>query len=587
MDPLAAIAFFLILGFIAVVLLFAFVLRIAKAGPNEVLVISGPRGGGAGRKGFRMVMGGTTFYFPLLQKLDRLSLEILTLDVQAPPVYTAQGVPITVDGIAQIKIRGDETSVATAAEQFLSKSRQEIQRIALQTVEGHLRAIMGKLTVEEVYSDRDKFASMVQEVAAADLAHMGLSVVSFTIRDIRDEHGYLEALGKPRIAVVKKEAIIGQADADAEAAQRSAEARRLSEEARYQADAAIASAEARKKSLEGEAKFRAESEIAANERDYQIKLAAYTAEVNKSKAEAELAYELQRNITAQQVKEQELQIDLVEKQKQLEIQEREIQRKEKELEAIVTKPAEAERLRIQTLAEAEKFQLETTARGASESTKLRGFADAEVEKAAVEARKFEGLARAEVAAAQGQAEAQVLRAKGLAEAEVVLKQGEAEAEAMRLRAEAWKEYGAAAILEQLIDRLPDLARAISEPLAKTDKIVLINYGGGGGNGSNGSGGGLASQVTREVTDVMTQLPPVLEALTGVDFHTLLQRLPGLKELLEERQGNGAAGDSADGPAATSGPPVLIEPREPSEPSSAHRKPPVVRPSTPEPPPPPR
>ncbi|MCG3152410.1 MAG: hypothetical protein GEEBNDBF_01707 [bacterium] len=544
MDPLTLLAVALILLFVVFVLLFAFVLRIAKAGPNEALVVSGPRVN-KGRR-FRVVQGGTTWYFPLLERLDRLSLEILTLDVQTPPVYTSRGVPIVVDGIAQIKIDGNEMAIATAAEQFLSKTRPEIQRIALQTVEGHLRAILGKLTVEEVYSDRDKFASQVQETAAADLGNMGMKVVSFTIRDIRDEHGYLDALGKPQIALVKKEAIIGQADADAEAAQRSSEARRLAEEARFAAEAAISAAEARKNAAQGEAKFVAEAEVAANERDYQVKLAEYTAQVNKTKAEAELAYELQRNITAQQVKEQELQIQVVEKNKQLQIQQQEILRREKELEATVTKPAEAERLRIQTLAEAEKFQLETTARGAAESAKLRGFADAEVEKAQADARKVEGLVKAEILAAQGRSEAEVLRAKGLADAEVVLKRGEAEAEAMRLRAEAFKEYGAAAILEQLIDRLPDLARAISEPLAKTDKIVMINYG-GGGQGSGQQGGGLASQVTKEVTDVMTQLPPVLEALTGIDFQTLMEQLPALKEAMAERA---AANGASDGPEAT-------------------------------------
>lgn len=577
MDPLTLLAVALILVFIVSVLLFAFVLRIAKAGPNEALIVSGPnirRGG----KRFRIIQGGTTWYFPLIERLDRLSLEILTLDVQTPPVYTVQGVPITVDGIAQIKIAGTENAIEIAAEQFLSKSRAEIQKVALQTVEGHLRAILGKLTVEEVYSDRDKFASQVQQTAASDLVNMGLQVVSFTIRDIRDEHGYLDALGKPQIAIVKKEAIIGQADADAEAAQRSSEARRIAEEARYASEAAIAGAESRKNAAQGEAKFRAEAEVAANERDYQVKLAEYTAEVNKSKASAELAYELQRNITAQQVKEQEMQIQVVEKNKQLQIQEQEIKRREMELEATVSKPAQAEKLRIQTLAEAEKFQLETTAKGASESAKLRGFADAEVEKAQSEARKVEGLVKAEIAAAQGHAEADVLRAKGLASAEVVLKTGQAEAEAMRLRAEAFKEYGAAAILEQLIDRLPDLARAISEPLSRTDKIVMINYGGGGnGDGAGSGGNGMASQITKEVTDVMTQLPPVLEALTGIDFQTLMEQLPALKEAMGKKAGEA----EVEAPATEPAPPVAYLETIEGEIAPPSKSKPIIRPGIPE------
>ncbi|HYE79805.1 MAG TPA: flotillin family protein, partial [bacterium] len=247
----------LVIGFVVAVLLFAFVFRIAKAGPNEVLVISGSKGrtrrldGGPERIGFRLVKGGTTWYFPLLNKLDRMSLELITLDVQTPPVYTSRGVPIVVDGIAQIKIKGDDVSMATAAEQFLSKTKQEIQRIALQTVEGHLRAILGTMTVEEVYSNRETFAQKVQEVAAGDLANMGLAVISFTIRDIRDEHGYLEALGKPRIAEVRRDAQLGEAyanrdaeigknQATADATIKSADFKRQSEAARYAAEAEIA-----------------------------------------------------------------------------------------------------------------------------------------------------------------------------------------------------------------------------------------------------------------------------------------------------------------------------------------------------------
>ena len=175
-------------------------------------------------RGFRILKGGGTFVIPVIEKVDRLSLELLTIDVQTQDVYTSKGVPVRVDGVAQIKVKGDDVSIATAAEQFLSKTTEDIKNIAMQTLEGHLRAILGTMTVEDIYQNRDAFASKVQEVAAGDMANMGLAIVSFTIRDIRDRQGYLEALGKPRIAQVKRDAVIAQAEADRDAMIRSSQA---------------------------------------------------------------------------------------------------------------------------------------------------------------------------------------------------------------------------------------------------------------------------------------------------------------------------------------------------------------------------
>ena len=212
-----------VIGSVAAVLLvlFLFVIiwasRYTKVGPNQVLVISGRKrrmrdpDGTAREVGFRIVKGGGVFVYPVLEKVDVLSLELLTIDVQTPEVYTSKGVPVKVDGVAQIKVKGDDISIATSAEQFLGKTTQEIQQIATQTLEGHLRAILGTMTVEDIYQNRDAFAAKVQEVAAGDMANMGLGIVSFTIRDIRDNQGYLEALGKPRIAQVKRDAQIAQA----------------------------------------------------------------------------------------------------------------------------------------------------------------------------------------------------------------------------------------------------------------------------------------------------------------------------------------------------------------------------------------
>lgn len=483
---------FAIMAIVVVVFLFLMVWasRYTKVGPNQVLVVSGRNhrvteaDGTLSNRGFRIVKGGGTFVMPVIEKVDLLSLELLTIDVQTPEVYTSKGVPVRVDGVAQIKVKGDDVSIATAAEQFLSKGTDDIKNIATQTLEGHLRAILGTMTVEDIYQNRDAFASKVQEVAAGDMANMGLSIVSFTIRDIRDGQGYLEALGKPRIAQVKRDAQIAQAEADRDAMIRSSQATQAGQEAKFAADTKIAEAQ----------------------RDYQSNVAQYQAAVNQKKAEADLAYDLQKYKTGQLVKAEEVQVSIIEKQKQIELQQQEIQRKQRELEANVQKPADAERYKMETLATATKFQLETEAAGAASAAKAKGFAAADVNKAA------------------GLAEAEANKARGLAEAAIIEAQGKATAEAMKQKAESFKQYNEAAVIEMIIRILPELAGKISEPLAKTEKMVIINSG-------NGVGGG-ASKLTGDVAQIISQLPPVLESLTGIKLETLLQQVPALRRSME-------------------------------------------------------
>jgi flotillin len=480
-----------IVGLVVVVFVFLAIWasRYTKVGPNQVLVVSGREyklvdlDGTVQKRGFRIVKGGGTFVMPVVEKIDLLSLELLTIDVQTPEVYTSKGVPVKVDGVAQIKVKGDDISIATAAEQFLSKGVDEIKNIAMQTLEGHLRAILGTMTVEEIYQNRDAFASKVQEVAAGDMANMGLGIVSFTIRDIRDTQGYLDALGKPRIAQVKRDAQIAQAEADRDAMIKSSQAIQAGQEAKFLADTKIAEAQ----------------------RDYQSNVAQYQAAVNQKKAEADLAYDLQKFKTGQLVKAEEVQVQIIEKQKQIELQQQEIQRKQRELEANVQKPADAERYKVETLANAKKFQLETEAGGAAAATKATGFANADVAKAT------------------GIAEAEANKARGLAEAAVIEAQGRAQAEAMRMKAESFKQYNEAAVIEMIVKVLPEVAGRISEPLSKTEKMVIINSGSGPGGG--------ASKLTGDVTQIIAQLPPLLESLTGVKFEKLLEQVPALRKAM--------------------------------------------------------
>ncbi len=324
--------------------------RYTKAGPNEVLIISGGRrrrvrgpDGQVRTVGYRLVRGGT-FVWPIFERVQRLSLELLTLEVQTADAYTAHGVRLMVDGVAQVKVKGDETSIAVAAEQFLSKSKDDVRRVALQVIEGHLRAVLGTMDVEDVYLRRAELAQRVKEAARQDLAQMGLDVISLTIRHIADEHGYLEALGRPRVAQVKQLAAIAEAEAD-----------RVARIARLEADKAVEAARR---------------------------------EVEAQRAEADLAYELHRHRVAQAVKREEVAVQLVEKELLAEVEAKEIMRKAKELTATVELPAEAEKKRIIALAEAERYRLEAEAEGRAEQIRATGHAEAE-------ALRAKGIAEAE------------------------------------------------------------------------------------------------------------------------------------------------------------------------------------------------
>ncbi|MBN2082238.1 flotillin family protein [bacterium] len=481
---LSLIGISIVAAFFIIIMIWAS--RYTKVPPNAVMVVTGGKGqwvrrpdGSRAKLGFRIIKGGGTFVWPIMERVDTLSLELMTIDVKTPEVYTVMGVPVMVDGVAQIKIKSDDVSIATAVEQFLSKGAEEISRIAQQTLEGHLRAIMGAMTVEDIYKNRDAFAQRVQDIAATDLANMGLAIISFTIRDVRDNEGYLDALGKKRTAEVKRDAAIGEAEAGR--------------------DATIKAAQFRQ---EGEtAKFQAETKIAESNRDYEMQVADYTKDVNTQKAEADLAYDLQKNTTLRRVREQEVEVEIVEKNKRIELENLEIQRRQKELEATIQRPADAKKYEVERLAEAERFRLENIAEGDARSKKLTGFA------------------QAEVVQAQGEAQATAEKAKGLAEAEVIKQKGLSEAAGSLEKARAWQEYNEAAIMQLLIEKLPDIANAIAQPMSKIDKITIVDSGGGQGTG--------ASKITQDIGKVLAELPPVVEALSGLDLQDLIKRLPEL------------------------------------------------------------
>jgi flotillin len=424
---------------IAGLLLIAFAVwahQYTKVGPNEVLIISGRRAR-RGDHGYRIVRGGGTFVRPFRERVQRLSLELMQFEVKTAETYTTHGVPVQIDGVCMVRIDPSEEGIERAAQQFLSRGSEDIVRTAMQAVEGHMRAAVGGLSIEDIYRERARLVAAVRELAGPDLESMGLQIVSLTIRNIADKQGYLEALGRPRTAQVKRDAIRGEAEAEREA-----------KAARYEADLAIEE----------------------SRREYEVSRAAAKAEGRRAAAEADLAYDLQQAISRQQVRAEELRVEIVERQRMIELMQAEVERRRSELEAEVVEPALARAREILAVAEAQR----------------------------------------EEAAALGAGEADALRLRGLAEAE-----------AMAAKARSWNDYNEAAVTDRVLEVLPQLAAAVSAPLAKTDRIVMI-----GGNGAATAG---ASRITKDVTQIVAELPALLEALTGMKFDELVKRVPGMRD----------------------------------------------------------
>ncbi|KAF5279004.1 hypothetical protein FQA39_LY05682 [Lamprigera yunnana] len=414
----------------------------AVCGPNEALVISG-----CFYKRPRMVAGGRAFIWPCIQMSQKISLNTMTLQIDTHKVYTSQGVPISVSGVAQVKIQGqNEDMLLTACEQFLGKKQEEIKAIALATLEGHQRSIMGSMTVDEIYKDRNKFSQNVFEVASSDLVNMGITVVSYTLKDISDDMGYLLNLGMARTAEVKRDARVGEAEARSDSTIKQA----IAEEQRMQSV------------------FHNNTQVAKAQRDFELKKAAYDKEVQTQRAEAELAYDLQAAKTKQIIREEEMQITVVERTQQIAIQEQEMSRRLQELEAIVRRPAQAEKYRLEKIAEANGKRVVLEAEAQAESVRLRG-----------------------------EAEAFAIKTKAKADAEQMTK-----------KAEAWKEYERAAMINMFMDVLPQVVAEFAAPLSKANKITMV---------SSGTSDIGASKLTGEVLNMVTEIPQLIQVMTGVDI----------------------------------------------------------------------
>lgn len=446
-----------------------------RVSPNRALIVYGSGG-------TSIITGGGKLVWPLFQSARELSLELMSFDV-APDqdLYTSQGVAVTVEAVAQIKVKSDPESIRTAAEQFLTKGQDEREALIRLVMEGHLRGIVGLLTIEQLVKEPEMVAGRVRQTVADDLSKMGLEVVSFTIKKVMDEKDYINNMGRPDVARIKREADIAQAEAERDTAIKRAMAAREARVAEAQADQERVIAQTASETRQAEA-----------QRDLEVKKAEYDAGIRRQRAIAEKAYDISSNQAQQQVIAEQVKIEQVNRQGQIQIQELEIQRRERELEATVIKQAEAERSKIETMADAERERTIREAKGQAEGVRLQGQADAEVRRIT------------------GQAEADVVRAKG-----------QAEADAMELRAEAYQQYNQAAMLDKLLTALPEMARALSESLANVDKLTIVSTG-------DGHTGG-ASNLTGEIAKMVAQVPELFESITGMKVSEIMGRLQGIEQ----------------------------------------------------------
>ncbi|HET8911248.1 MAG TPA: SPFH domain-containing protein [Ktedonobacteraceae bacterium] len=488
MDPITFIIGGVVLAIVLLVILIqAYGRLLRKVGPNQALIIYG-------QGGTKVITGGSHFVIPLYQRAENFSLELMSFDVApAQDLYTTQGVAMNVEAVTQIKVRSDEESVKTAAEQFLSKTQQDRENLIRLVMEGHLRGIVGQLTVEELVKDPENVGAKMLKTVTPDMEKMGLEVISFTIKDVRDKNDYITNMGRPQIVQNRKQADIASAIALRDTQIQQAEATR---------EAAVARAIANQEQVKAETESLALQ--AESQRNLALKKAAFDAEVKRQQASADKAYDIQANMMQQQVITEAVKVTEAEKNAQIKVQEAEIRRRELELQATIQKAAEAERRRIETVAEAERQRLVLEAQGQAEAARMRGTGDADASKA------------------KGLAEAEVTRARGLAEAEVIRAKGQAEADAMKVKAAAFHEYNQAAVLDKLLTGMPEIVRAIAEPLSKVDKVTIVSTG---GNNSDGIG---ASRMTGDIVNMVAQVPALFELLSGTRIGDLMSHVPALQ-----------------------------------------------------------
>lgn len=471
----------LLVGVFAPVLLYA--RRYKKVPPDKAMVVYGRRQ--VGKKGYQVITGGAKFIWPIVESYEFLPLGIRTLDVNVDEIVTdvlRSGAKVNIMAVAQVKVSSDPATLDTAAEHLLHKTDLEINEIAMKTLEGHVRGVCATLTLEQINSDRDAISSQIQTMAAADLKNMGIEIRSFVIKEIEDEHGYLDALGVKKTEEVKRDARIGKAIANKEAVVQEAKA-----------------------AMEGErANADAEAQVATFHRDRDITRQKSESEVERERANREIAFAIQDAKRRQELVVEQRIIDIRDKEKQVEVMKQEVLRREQEqaAEQIIPARADADAMAAQAdgerrkaifIAEGEKQRLILVAEG--EKEKLMQVAQGTAERI-----RQEGTAEADIIRLKGEAEAYAIRAKGLAEAD-----------AMAKKAEAWEQYGRAALAQIIVEKLPAIVAEAAKPLQTTEKMIIM-------------GGSGPSDLVKSVVDVAAQAPALVKTLTGMDISELAAKV---------------------------------------------------------------
>ncbi len=466
---------------VVIILIVLLSLGYVKAPPDMAFIISGIK------KKSKAVIGKASIRIPFFERLDKLNLRLIPIDVKTScAVPTADYININVDATVNVKISNQPDKLRIAAENFLNKNIEYIAGVAREVLEGNVREIVGRMRLEEMVSDRQKFAELVKENAEPDLAAMGLDIISFNVQNFVDGNDVIENLGIDNIVKIKKAAAIARAESER--------------------DIKVAQAAADKES--NDAAVAAQTEIAKKQNELAIKKSELQMEADTKKAMADAAYEIQKEEQRKTIEITTANADIAKQEREIELKQKEVAVKERALEAEVKKQAEAEKYAAQQKADAALYQRQKEA----EAQQFEAQREAEAKKAQAEADRYSKEQEAQGIRAFGEAEAAAVRAKGVAEAEAIQAKGLAEAEAMEKKAEAYAKYNKAAVAEMMIKVLPDIAGKIAEPLTQIDKITII----GGDGGSNG-----VEQVAGNVPAVMTKLFESMKETTGIDLANII------------------------------------------------------------------
>ncbi len=453
---------------VAVLLLLVLILitGYVKASPDTAVIISGLR------RNPKVLIGKAGIKIPFLERKDELNLQLIPIDVKTSnAVPTADYININVDATVNVKISDNEERLKLAAQNFLNKNAEYIGRVAREVLEGNVREIVGKMALEEMVSDRQKFAMLVKENAEPDLAAMGLDIISFNVQNFVDGNGVIENLGVDNIVKIQKNAAISRAESEKE----------------------IAKAQASAKREANEAEVNAASEIAKKQNELAIRKAELKREADIKQAEADAAYTIQQEEQRKTVEITTANANIAKQEKEILLKQREAEVMEQALDAKVKKTAEADRFAKQQQADADLYERQRVA----EAKQFETEKEAQAMKAQAEAKRY-----------TMEQEADGIRTRGLAEAEAIRAKALAEAEGIEKKAEAMAKMGEAAVLEMYFKALPEVVKNAAEPLSNVDRITMY-------------GDGNSAKLMKDVMGTVVQITDGLKESTGVDLQAVL------------------------------------------------------------------